>query len=97
MIVLRDVICADRRPVPQEEAAVIHGLRKKVIIQPGGLIEIRSSELPQGEVADVIVILEPASGEPHVLSSYIGAGKGSFATPEEVDRFLRKERDSWES
>jgi antitoxin component of MazEF toxin-antitoxin module len=31
------------------------------------------------------------------LSSFIGSAKGSFATPEEVDQFIRQERDSWES
>lgn len=28
--------------------------------------------------------------------SFIGAGKGVFATPEEADRFIREERDAWE-
>lgn len=31
------------------------------------------------------------------LTSFIGAAKGSFATPEEVDQFIRQERDAWES
>lgn len=29
-------------------------------------------------------------------ASYFGAGKGVFATSEEVDRFVREERDAWE-
>jgi len=36
-------------------------LRQKTVVKPGGVIEIRSSELPEGAVAEVIVILE-ASG-----------------------------------
>jgi hypothetical protein len=30
-----------------------------------------------------------------ILCSLIGAGKGSFATPGEVDAFIRQERDAW--
>jgi hypothetical protein len=28
--------------------------------------------------------------------SLFGAGKGSFATPVEADRFVREERDAWD-
>lgn len=28
--------------------------------------------------------------------AFFGAGKGSFASPEEVVRFIRKERNEWE-
>ena len=34
--------------------------------------------------------------ETRPLTSIIGTGKGSFATPEEVDRFIREERDVWD-
>ena len=41
-------------------------LRQKLVVQPGGVIEIRSPELPVGATAEVIVILEvPAPGLPH--------------------------------
>ena len=33
-------------------------LRQKVIVQPGGIIQICSPELPPGSIADVIIILE---------------------------------------
>ena len=33
-------------------------LRQKAVVKPGGVIEIRSPELPEGAVAEVIVILE---------------------------------------
>jgi hypothetical protein len=39
--------------------------------------------------------IEDSSSEP--LTSIIGTGKGSFATPEEADRFIREERDAWDS
>jgi len=28
--------------------------------------------------------------------SLIGSGKGVFSSPEEVDRFIREERDAWD-
>lgn len=77
---------------------MLSSLRQKAIVQPGGVIEIRSPELPAGAVVDVVVILEPEprpSGRS--LSSLIGSGKGSFATPEEAAEFIRRERDKWTS
>lgn len=39
---------------------------------------------------------ELAIDETRPLTSFIGIGKGSFATPEEADRFIREERDRWD-
>ena len=30
------------------------------------------------------------------ISKYIGAGKGVYGSVEEIDNYIRKERDSWE-
>jgi hypothetical protein len=38
-------------------------LRQKAVVKPGGVIEIRSPELPVGAVAEVIVILETSGRE----------------------------------
>lgn len=40
---------------------------------------------------------ELADDEQRPLTSFIGAAKGSFTTPEDVDQFIRQERDVWES
>lgn len=32
---------------------------------------------------------------PAPLASFLGAGKGCFETAEEIDAFLRGERDAW--
>ncbi len=77
---------------------MVNAIKQVVTVRPGGVIEIRSPELPEGARAEVIVILEDGQrsrGKP--LRSIIGTGKGCFATPEEADAFLRKERDAWES
>lgn len=77
---------------------MLNGLRKKVTVKPGGLIEIRSPDLPDGAVADVIVILESPAEQPRSsLVSLIGAAEGSFATSAEVDEFIHQERDAWDS
>ena len=39
-------------------------LRQKTVVKPGGVIEIRSTELPEGALAEVIVILETARSGP---------------------------------
>ena len=72
-------------------------LRQKVVVQPGGVIEVRSAELPVGATADVIIMLESPADGGRSMTSMIGTGKGSFATPEEADAFIREERDAWRS
>lgn len=49
-----------------------------------------SAELTRLELG----MLESSSLEP--LTSIIGTAKGSFATPEEADQFIRQERDEWD-
>jgi len=72
-------------------------IKQIVTVQPGGLIEIRSPELTVGARAEVIILLEDSNPPPErSLRSIIGAGKGSFATPEEADAFIRRERETWE-
>ncbi|RCJ34787.1 hypothetical protein A6770_16650 [Nostoc minutum NIES-26] len=77
---------------------MLSGIKQKVIVQPGGVVEICSPELPTGATVEVIILLEsPPQQSEKSLTSFIGSTKGSFATPEEVDRFIRQERDAWES
>jgi hypothetical protein len=72
-------------------------LRQKAVVQPGGIIEIHSPELPPGATVDVIVILETLPKKRQSLRSLIGTGKGCFATPQEADDFISRERDAWSS
>ena len=74
---------------------MLHGIRKKVKVQPGGIIEIRSGELQPGTDAEVIVLFGQAQSPVSSLVSFLGRAKGGFGTPEEVDTFIRKERDAW--
>ncbi|MBW4580241.1 MAG: hypothetical protein KME42_11810 [Tildeniella nuda ZEHNDER 1965/U140] len=77
---------------------MLNGLRQKVIVQPGGLVEVRSPELPAGVTVEVIVLLEASTpSASQGLSRFLGAAQGNFASPEAVDQFIHQERETWDS
>ncbi len=76
---------------------MLNGIRQKTVVQSGGVIQLQSAELPEGANVEVIVLLEPSTEPQKSLRSFIGAAKGSFATPEEADRFICEEREAWDS
>jgi hypothetical protein len=67
-------------------------------VLPGGRIEISSPELKPGQKTKVWIVLEPAPAEKRTLSEILGDYPGGrlFKTAEEVDAYIREERDSWE-
>lgn len=49
------------------------------------------------QAAELLEQKWPAAERPAVnYASFIGAGKGLFDSAEDVDRFIREERDAWE-
>lgn len=74
---------------------MVTAVKQIVTIQEGGRVEVTSAELPEGRLAEVIVLVDQLAPPKSYLSLF-GTGKGGFATPEEADAFLRKERDSWD-
>lgn len=57
-----------------------------------------SWEVPGDPDAPVTVVITPgAAANRRFLSSFIGAGRGVFASAREVDRHIRRERDAWEA
>ena len=66
-------------------------------VQPGGLVEVRSNELQEGSIVEVIVLVQ-SSEEPKKkkFTDFIGAAKGSFSSVAEIDAYIREERDSWD-
>ena len=73
-------------------------IRRSVTVQPGGRIELSSPELTPAARAEVTVLVEDGKARTprrRPLASYVGVCKGSFATADEVDEFLRRERDAW--
>ena len=76
---------------------MVSAIRERVTVQAGGRIEIRSSQLPAGTEAEVIVMVESPAAERQSLRNLIGKGRGCFATAQEADQFIRGERKAWES
>ncbi len=72
-------------------------LRCRVVVQPGGLIQVRSGELPPGTSAEVIILVDVGDFEGRPLESLIGAARGGFTTHAEADAFIAGERDRWDS
>ena len=75
---------------------IVTAIRQRVTVQPGGTIEVQSDELQPGAMAEVIVLVEAKIAPNPTLSSFIGAGKGCYSSVEEVDAFIRSERDAWD-
>ena len=74
-------------------------LRVTTLVQPGGKIEVTDTHLPAGQSVEVIVLLPSLSAIPRrsILEVLAEApGHVSFQTADEVDAYLRAERDAWE-
>ena len=76
-------------------------IRRRVVVQPGGYIELNDAELQDGVEADVIVIVRQRGGEVDGRQTALELldrlpGSQLFKTSQEVDEYLRVERESWE-
>jgi hypothetical protein len=73
---------------------MVQAIRQRVTVQSGGRIEIIAPQLKAGSQADVIILGQrPARNRR--LAELIGQATGAFASPHDVDAFLRQERDAW--
>jgi hypothetical protein len=75
-------------------------LHIKTTIVEGGKIEISDPQLRLGDTVEVIVLLPEAQRETKRSALDILAeapGHGLFKTAEEVDAYIREERNSWDS
>jgi len=71
----------------------------KTAVLPGGRIEVTDLKLPVGEWVDVFVLLPhyPATAPRSAIDVLAEApGQCLFKTAEEVDAYIKEERDSWE-
>lgn len=79
---------------------MVQAIRQEMTVQKDHVIEIHSQALKPGAHVEVIVLLKDEGPSPVAkkdrLLSLLGAGKGSFSSPQEVDAFIRRERDQWE-
>lgn len=75
---------------------MVRAIKEYVVVQPGGLIEIRRADLPAGAGAEVIVMIETPETEPPRLTSLLGRARSGYRDGAEADAFLRAERDAWD-
>jgi hypothetical protein len=83
----------------QEVLAVIQtAIQLRTVILPGHRIEITAPELPEGQSATVVVLLDEPSPPKRRLTEVLAGYPGGqlFRSAEEVDAYLRAERDSWD-
>jgi hypothetical protein len=73
-------------------------LQYTTTVLPGHRIEIQVPELPEGRVATVVVQVEEETMPRRRLSEVLAGypGRQLFGSAEEVDAYLREERDSWD-
>ena len=76
---------------------MLTALRQKAVVQPGGVIQINAPELKPGTLTEVVVLVEAAERPLASMVDLLGAGRGGFTSPSEVDQFLRRERESGRS
>ncbi len=76
------------------------GVRTQATVQHGGLIQVRSEEMPEGATVEVIILVdafEPNRASQKGLTRFIGAAPGTFSSVAEIDDYISQERDSWDS
>lgn len=74
-------------------------MRFKTMVQQGGRIQLDAPELQAGDWVEVTVEAVNATVEPKItVAELIDSLQGhrSFQTAEEVDAYLREERNSWD-
>jgi len=71
----------------------------QTVVLPGGRIEISTPQLVPGQQATVTITVEDnkPAGSGHVIDILKSLpGHQLFQAAEEVDNYIREERDSWE-
>lgn len=79
-------------------------IRIETVVQPGGKIEVTAPELEPGQKVTVAIEAAPrgtgpvpSTEGPHVLDLLKDLpGHQLFKTADEVDAYIREERDSWD-
>jgi hypothetical protein len=75
-------------------------LRVETTVLPGHRVEVTNPELPEGTKVEVIVVLpeNPVRKRQSMLEflATLPPGPLLFQTPEDANRYIQEERDSWE-
>jgi hypothetical protein len=73
-------------------------IRREAVVGPDGRIEISAPELQPGQRVSITIESEPAAAAEPSLYDLVKDLPGGlmFKTAEEVDEYIRQERDSWD-
>jgi hypothetical protein len=73
-------------------------IQREAVVGPDGKIEISAPELTPGQHVKVTIEAQQAPVEKRSASEILAEAPGhlEFKTAEEVDAYIREERDSWE-
>lgn len=80
---------------------LLRAVQRRVLVQPGGRVELAAPELPEGAEAEVIVLVHQgaaASAASSPLEAFEALKASMGLTPEDVKRWtddVRAERDAW--
>ena len=69
------------------------------IVQPGGKVEVISTELISGDTVEVIILSkEQLRGKRRSATDILSEAPGHrlFQSAEEVDAYIKKEREAWD-
>lgn len=74
-------------------------VRTKAIVQPGGQVTVTDPSLHFGEAVEVLIFVPVKQGDGYrpaidILNEL--EGHRLFKTAEEVEQYIREERDSWD-
>ncbi len=74
-------------------------IQLRTVVLPGNRIEITAPDLPEGRPATVVVLLDKPPAAKRRLSDVLAGYPGGqlFRSAEEVDAYLRAERDAWDN
>jgi hypothetical protein len=86
-------------PISGGDAVSQTAIRLRTTILPGHRVEVSSPELPEGRTATVLILLDEPPSDKRPLREVLGdyQGGGLFRTAEEVENYLRAERESWDN
>ena len=72
-------------------------LHQRVMVQPGGKVEVVSPDLEAGQTVDVVVLHESTERGRSIMEILNGGPEHRlFQTAAEVDAYLSEEMASWE-
>ncbi len=74
---------------------MLTAIKENVEVLDGGILQLHSSNLKPHTMVSVSAILETKEPSLINLSEMIGTGKGLFKSVDEVDGFIRNEREEW--